>query len=228
MISTKRLYVFGALLCAALGTTSAQADPMVELAVGSGCFICHSIDAKSGSETPLAPSYRAIAARYKDRNDAFTYLTQRVLRGTVYGEQNWSGGIGMRFMPPNLNVDSKQAAALVNWILALDISETADTPALKHERMLTTATTSGCLACHHIYPNRDPRMVPLAPAFADIGKRFGGRQADAVKELTNSVLRGTQASNKKWHEANMQFMPPNVALEPGKAKELVEWILTLK
>ena len=37
------------------------ADPMVELAVNSGCFICHSVDDKKDVELPLAPSYRAIA-----------------------------------------------------------------------------------------------------------------------------------------------------------------------
>jgi len=227
MTTLKRILVACTALCTSWTVNTVQAEPMVELAVGSGCFICHSIDAKSDGTIPLAPSYRAIALRYKDRPDAFTYLTQRVLRGTVYSEQNWQGNIGMRFMPPNLNLDREKAAMLVNWILSLETSGKEAIAIREHERLLTLATTSGCLACHHINPTRDSRVIPLAPAFVDIAKRFAGKP-EAVKQLTGSVLRGTRAGEKKWHEANMQFMPPNVALAPAQAQELVEWILSLK
>ena len=187
MISTMRLYILSMLLGTALITTSALADPMVELAVNSGCFICHAIDADKSSSTPLAPSYRNIAVRYKNRSDAFNYLAQRLQRGTVYGEQNWSGTIGMRFMPPNHNITKDQAATLVNWILALDTTGEAAAPILQHERMMTVATTSGCLACHRINPSQDSRLMPLAPALVDIANRLMANRMPLSNSLTRCL-----------------------------------------
>ncbi len=205
----------------------AAADPMLDLATQSGCFLCHRVDAAENQQTPLAPSYRQIAAHYQKNPNAFEYLTQRVMRGTVYGEQNWSGSIGMRFMPPNLNINRSEAATLVNWILSLNTAEGSGPAVQLHEQMMALATISGCFACHRLNPESDPRMIPLAPAFSAIAARFGG-QPDAVKKLTQSVLHGTRAGEKKWHDANMQFMPPNVALDQAQATALVTWIIGLK
>ncbi|MEN9425563.1 MAG: hypothetical protein RL122_2946, partial [Pseudomonadota bacterium] len=50
---------------------------MLETATKNGCFICHSVQAKTGPAIPLAPAYADIAERFKDQKDAASYLSQR-------------------------------------------------------------------------------------------------------------------------------------------------------
>lgn len=107
-------------LAALVGVSgAAHADgQMLETATKNGCFICHSVQAKSGPAIPLAPAYADIAERFKDQKDAASYLTQRILQGTVNAKQDWEGKVNMRFMPPNPALSPKDAETLVDWILS--------------------------------------------------------------------------------------------------------------
>lgn len=219
--------VVGVLAFAGLTGQCYAAEPMIELATQSGCFICHSIRGDADVPVPLAPSYEDIAARYRDRSDARDYLVDRVRNGTVYKDQNWENKVNMRFMPPNVNVKYEDAAALVDWILKVGIKQQPDAASVRHEAMLALATYSGCLTCHSMNPNPDRRYVPLAPSFRDVAGRYQG-QAGARDQLVESVLQGTLNKPKQWNDVNMRFMPPSVALRRQHAEELVDWILALR
>jgi cytochrome c551/c552 len=205
----------------------AKDQQMLALANASGCFICHKIAPETnGDELPLAPSYQEIALRYRDDKKAFKRLLDRVLHGTVYQEQSWSGKVGMRFMPPNVNVSREDASALVHWILGLDIDPALAQRLLHHDRMLALTRVSGCTICHRIDPVKETRVIPLAPSFREVAAHYRDRSGSKGK-LLESVLQGTQGNQKVWQNVNMQFMPPNVALRKEDAVELVDWILSL-
>ncbi len=201
--------------------------PALELATERGCFTCHTIHQAKGDTKPLAPSYQEIAERYRTSNDAFQYLVNRVLHGTLYTEQNWANDISMRFMPPNVNVTRLEAGELTNWILNLPVNESLRNKLAEHEAMLILSARSGCPTCHLMDTSPDSRLMPLAPAFRDIARRYKN-EPDARKRLVRSIIYGTRAASKTWPDVNMQFMPPNVALDLESAEQLAQWILKLK
>ncbi|PUB81821.1 MAG: hypothetical protein DBP00_18460 [gamma proteobacterium symbiont of Ctena orbiculata] len=205
----------------------AKDQQMLALANASGCFICHKVapDSKS-DDLPLAPSYQEIALRYKDDSSAFTRLLDRVLHGTVYQDQAWGGEIGMRFMPPNVNISREDASALVHWILELEIDPVLAEKLILHDRMLALSTVSGCSICHRIDPVKESRVIPLAPSFREVAAHYKDRP-ESRERLLESILQGTQGNQKVWQNVNMQFMPPNVALKSEDAVELVNWIMSL-
>ncbi|MCU7861133.1 MAG: hypothetical protein KZQ86_15180 [Candidatus Thiodiazotropha sp. (ex Lucinoma kastoroae)] len=218
--------IITAVLILVASVSHAKDEAMLVLANASGCFICHLVAPVSTDDLPLAPSYQEIAIRYKKDTDAFNRLLDRVMHGTVYQDQAWSGKVGMRFMPPNVNISRDTAAALVNWILDLDIDPALAKRLLHHDRMLTLSTVSGCTICHRMDPVTELRVVPLAPSFREIAARYENR-ANSPHKLLDSVENGTQGNQKVWHNVNMQFMPPNVALKKEDATDLVHWILSL-
>jgi len=72
------------LMLASLVSTAAHAElSMLDTAARQGCFICHSVQAKTGPAVPLAPAFADIAERFRDREDASGYLSQRILKGTI-------------------------------------------------------------------------------------------------------------------------------------------------
>ncbi|MEW8506404.1 MAG: c-type cytochrome [Candidatus Thiodiazotropha sp.] len=207
--------------------SEAKDQQMLALANTSGCFICHKVTPDTSREgLPLAPSYQEIALRYKEDGTAFNRLLDRVLHGTVYQDQAWSGEIGMRFMPPNVNVSRENASALVHWILELEIDPVLAEKLAQHDRMLTLSTVSGCTICHRIDPVKESRVIPLAPSFREIAAHYKDR-SDSMDRLLESIIQGTQGNQKVWENVNMQFMPPNVALKREDAAELVNWIMSL-
>lgn len=218
----------GLTLAAALLTGPVLADEtMIQLATQSGCFICHSIDSKPGDEKPLAPTYRAIAERYAGKKDAADYLTDRVIKGTAFSDQNWAGRISMRFMPPNVNLNADDARKLVDAVLKLDTTKAVDDRFRTHERMMGLAATSGCFACHELNTVHDSRLVPLAPSFEAIAVRYKDKP-QATDFLARLIVEGTRSTGKQWADTNMEFMPPNVALAPAQARELAAWVLTVR
>jgi len=225
---TRALLGAAVLAVSALFAALSQAadEAMLELATQSGCFVCHNVVSDTDLPIPLAPSYQAIAVRYQGGRQAFDELVERVLHGTVYKDQNWADYISMRFMPPNVNIQRPQAAALVDWILSMSAHPQADA-LVQHQANLALAATSGCLSCHAVEPDNTPRTVPLAPSFREIAAHYAD-QADSQEYLLKSVLEGTMGQDKKWPEVNMQFMPPSVALREQDAQQLVQWILGLK
>lgn len=213
-------------LAALVGVSgAAHADgQMLETATKNGCFICHSVQAKSGPAIPLAPAYADIAERFKDQKDAASYLSQRILQGTVNAKQDWEGKVNMRFMPPNVSVSAEEAAKLAEWILSIKKDEISEA-VITHEGMLTLAAQNGCIACHGVTQQADSHYIPLAPAFHSVAERYKGN-ADAKKTLLQSIINGTVDKEKKWPDVNMRFMPPNPALSPKDAETLVDWILS--
>ena len=199
----------------------------MELAAKSGCFICHTIDSDPAVPVPLGPPYRAIAARYRGEKFAFYYLLDRVKYGTQGKDQAWPGQVNMRFMPPNVNVADAEARRLVEWILSLDPGDRASTHLATHESMVALATNSGCMICHGLEP--DERVpVPLAPAFREIGARYG-KQPGSVQRLDRAIRDGTVDQPRAWGDrVNMRFMPPNVNVSDSDSRKLADWILSLE
>ena len=72
-----------------------------------------------------------------------------------------------------------------------------------------------CLACHAI----DKKV--LGPAYKDVAAKYAG-QKDAVDKLSQKVLKGGAGV---WGPVPM---PANTQVSEAEAKQLVQWILTLK
>jgi cytochrome c len=98
---------FGAVMAATsmLGVSSVQADEA--LAKKDNCMACHQMDKKV-----VGPSFKDIAAKYKDDPGARDMLMAKVKAGG-------SGVWGPIPMPPNAAVSDEDTATLVDWILAL-------------------------------------------------------------------------------------------------------------
>ncbi len=199
---------------------------MLETATKEGCFICHSLQHKSGPAIPLAPAYSDIAERYKDDKTAAETLTQRILKGTVNDKQNWEGKVNMRFMPPNVNVTPDEAKQLADWILSIKKDEVSEA-VVTEEGMLTLAAQNGCVACHGLDKETDSHYIPLAPTYRQVAAHYKDN-AEAKNILVDSIINGTVKNpEKKWPEVNMRFMPPNPALNKEDAEKLATWILSL-
>jgi len=97
--------------------------------------------------------------------------------------------------------------------------------------MLKLAATSGCLTCHQVEPGgKGPDgLPPVGPAWREVAAKYKG-QAGAAKQLTHTVLTGSNPYDSHWKgKASGLAMPPNaVAIQEADAKKLVAWILALK
>jgi cytochrome c len=60
----------------------------------------------------MGPSFKEVAARYKGQDGAAAKLVEKLRRGG-------SGAWGPLPMPPNPDLAESDAAALVQWVLAL-------------------------------------------------------------------------------------------------------------
>ena len=77
------------------------------------------------------------------------------------------------------------------------------------------ALKKNCMSCHAV----DKKL--LGPAYKDVAAKYAG-QKDAVDKLAAKVVKGTSGT---W--GNLP-MPANPQVTEAEAKQLVEWILTLK
>jgi cytochrome c len=77
-----------------------------ELAKKHACFACHTVDKKL-----VGPSYKDVAAKYRNDKDAVAKLAQKVKNGS-------QGVWGSIPMPPNSAVPDADINALVKWILS--------------------------------------------------------------------------------------------------------------
>jgi cytochrome c len=93
----------------ALAPVAALADDAatVALAHKNGCLACHAVDKKV-----VGPSYKEVAAKYRNDKTAQAKLEQKVKLG---GTGVW----GAIPMPPNGAASDADIKALVTWILAL-------------------------------------------------------------------------------------------------------------
>ena len=77
------------------------------------------------------------------------------------------------------------------------------------------AQKKNCMACHAV----DKKLV--GPAYKDVAAKYAG-QKDAVDKLATKVLKG---GSGVWGAVPM---PANPQVTEAEAKQLVQWILTLK
>jgi len=78
-----------------------------ELAKTNNCLVCHTVDNKI-----VGPSYKEVAAKYKEDDSAADMLVAKVMKG---GSGNW----GEIPMPPNPTISEEDARTLVEWVLSL-------------------------------------------------------------------------------------------------------------
>lgn len=77
------------------------------------------------------------------------------------------------------------------------------------------ADAKDCFSCHSV----DEKSI--GPAYKDIAAKFAD-QPDAVPILVNKVLKG---SSGDW---GRRRMPANKNVSEAEARQLVEWVLSLK
>jgi cytochrome c len=95
-----------ALIAIAAPLCFASAQASVELATKSKCMACHDVEKKK-----MGPTFKDIAAKYKDTKDADDMLAEGILKG-VKGK--W-GKIPM----PAQKLPKEDAEKLAEWILTL-------------------------------------------------------------------------------------------------------------
>jgi len=77
------------------------------------------------------------------------------------------------------------------------------------------AQKKNCMACHAI----DKKVV--GPSYKDVAAKYAG-QKDAVDKLSQKVIKG---GSGVWGQVPM---PANAQVNDAEAKQLVQWILTLR
>ena len=77
------------------------------------------------------------------------------------------------------------------------------------------AQKKNCMACHAV----DKKV--LGPAYKDVAAKYAG-QKDAVDQLAAKVVKG---GSGVWGNIPM---PANPQVSEAEAKQLVQWVLTLK
>jgi cytochrome c len=96
-------------------------------------------------------------------------------------------------------------------VVALSAAAAA-VPALADEAL---AKSKNCLACHAV----DKKIV--GPAYKEVAAKYAG-QKDAVDKLSQKVIKGGVGT---WGQIPM---PANAQVNEAEAKQLVQWILSLK
>lgn len=76
------------------------------LATSKNCMSCHAVERKV-----LGPSFKDIAARYKDQKDAVDLLAGKIRKGG-------SGAWGPVPMPANNQVSEADAQKLAAWVMS--------------------------------------------------------------------------------------------------------------
>jgi cytochrome c len=101
---------------------------------------------------------------------------------------------------------------LPSLIAAAALTVAAATPAMAN---LELAQKKSCLACHGV----DQKVI--GPAYKDVAKKYKGEKGAEAK-LVEKVLKGGAGA---WGPV---AMPANPQVNEAEAKELVQWILSLK
>jgi len=90
-----------------LSGTAALAADAQQLLKDKACLSCHTLDKKL-----IGPAYKDVAAKYKARKDAETYLSTKIRQGST-------GVWGAVPMPPNGTVNDAEAKTLAKYILTV-------------------------------------------------------------------------------------------------------------
>jgi cytochrome c551/c552 len=99
--------IFRAVLVVVILSAGWSAQASEALADKNACLNCHGVNNKM-----VGPAFSAIAAKYKDRNDAGAYLTEKIAKGST-------GVWGQIPMPAMPQVAAEDAKAIASWIMAL-------------------------------------------------------------------------------------------------------------
>lgn len=93
-------------LLLSLGGVATPAAADLALATSKNCMSCHAVDRKV-----LGPSFKDIAAKYKDNKGATDMLATKIVKG---GAGVW----GPVPMPANTQVSEADAKKLAAWVLS--------------------------------------------------------------------------------------------------------------
>ncbi|MEO8057462.1 MAG: c-type cytochrome [Burkholderiales bacterium] len=96
--------------------------------------------------------------------------------------------------------------------LLIALATVASAPAFANADL---AQKKNCMACHAV----DKKVV--GPAYKDVAAKYAG-QKDAVDKLAQKVIKG---GSGVWGPVPM---PANAQVSEAEAKQLVQWIMTLK
>ncbi len=97
-------------------------------------------------------------------------------------------------------------------VALISIASLAAAPAFASPEL---AQKKNCMACHAI----DKKLI--GPPYKDVAAKYAG-QKDAVDKLAAKVMKGGSGA---W---GVLPMPANPQVNEAEAKQLVQWILTLK
>jgi cytochrome c len=97
-------------------------------------------------------------------------------------------------------------------MLIAAVSTVAVAPVFANQEL---AQKKNCMACHAV----DKKLV--GPAYKDVAAKYAG-QKDAVDKLAQKVMKGGAGV---WGAVPM---PANAQVNEAEAKQLVNWILSLK
>lgn len=104
-MNTKRLYALSLYTFVTITHATELSPPLPKLITQYGCQSCHAINAERS-----APSFQAIAQRYKNSPAARDVLINKLRSGTA-------GAWGALPMPPQVMVPDEKRAVLIDWIL---------------------------------------------------------------------------------------------------------------
>jgi cytochrome c len=96
--------------------------------------------------------------------------------------------------------------------LLMSLSCVAAAPAFANPEL---AQKKNCMACHAV----DKKLV--GPAYKDVAAKYAG-QKDALDKLAAKVMKGGSGA---WGAVPM---PANPQVNEAEAKQLVQWVLSLK
>lgn len=103
----KKLIGLGLAAGCLLAAQAAVSEDAMAIAQANGCMACHQVENKI-----VGPSYKDVAAKYKDQEGAKEMLIGKVRAG---GMGTW----GPVPMPPQAAISDENLAAVVDWILSL-------------------------------------------------------------------------------------------------------------
>ncbi len=89
------------------------------------------------------------------------------------------------------------------------------------------ASDHGCPVCHEKRPPGPHSILPSAPSWQDIARRYR-KDPRAEERLAAIVLAGSDPQHRHWSgQAQFDRMYSNdIAVTPDEARELVRWILS--
>ncbi|MED5618771.1 c-type cytochrome [Ideonella sp. BN130291] len=92
------------------------------------------------------------------------------------------------------------------------VGATLAAPAFANQEL---AQKKNCMACHAV----DKKLV--GPAYKDVAAKYAG-QKDAADKLAEKIQKG---GSGVWGPVPM---PPNTQVSAAEAKQLAQWVMTLK